>query len=167
MKLRAYNILNQVIDWIETFIKNRTFYVTVEGIKSEEGRACSGVPQGSVIGPLLFLVFINDLASIIKSPCYMFADDVKVVGNPTTHVLQSDLNHIYEWTQAWHLPLNVNKCHRLTQTPDISPLTLGPIPNPKILPAKTEVRDLGVQISSKFTLTAQCQAAAKKARKAL
>ena len=95
LKLESYGVSSQLVNWVKAFLENRTFHVVVEGESSRKGKACSGVPQGSVLGPLLFLVFINDLAGSLKCPCYMFADDVKIVGNHTSDALRADLETIY------------------------------------------------------------------------
>ena len=73
----------------------------------------SGVPQGSVLGPLLFLIYINDLSHQLRCPHFMFADDVKVVGNPFNDTLQTDLDIICRWTVDWDLPPDVGKCNLL------------------------------------------------------
>jgi hypothetical protein len=167
LKLESYGVSSQLVNWVKAFLENRTFHVVVEGESSRKGKACSGVPQGSVLGPLLFLVFINDLAGSLKCPCYMFADDVKIVGNPTSDALRADLETIYHWTKVWKLPLNQRKCQRLiAKTTDSPPLLLGSPSNRTEIPDVTVIRDLGVQIAANFTPTAQCEAAAKKAKKA-
>ena len=77
----------------------------------------SGVPQGSVLGPLLFSIFVNDLPSIVSSPIYLFADDTKifrVVRNKGDYIaLQNDLNSLYEWSLKWQLSFNISKCKHL------------------------------------------------------
>ena len=80
-KLRAYGVANNVCTWIDGFLKDRIFRVRIRDSSSETARACSGVPQGSVLGPLLFLVFINDVTRDVNSPCWLFADDVKLVSH--------------------------------------------------------------------------------------
>jgi hypothetical protein len=72
----------------------------------------SGVPQGSVLGPLLFNIYVYDLPSVVCSPNASFADDLKLFNNPITyrHVLQQDLEKIYKYSVDWSLPLNLNKC---------------------------------------------------------
>ena len=138
-------ISHNIVTWVKAFLEDRTFHVVVEGAKLKERLARSGVPQGSVLSPLLFLIFINDLAEQLKCPCYMFADDVKLVGDQTTDDLQVDLATIHNWTSMWELPLNENKCIRLIQTnKDTKPRYIGPSLNCTVIPDKTVVWNLGI-----------------------
>ena len=77
-KLSKYGITNQVLQWIEAFLNQRTQKVIVKGMASEPFNVTSGVPQGSVLGPILFLLFINDLPLEVVSPVSLFADDSKI-----------------------------------------------------------------------------------------
>ena len=74
----------------------------------------SGVPQGSVLGPILFLIYINDLGIGIKNKVWKFADDTKVFGkvsDPSNHfLLQDDINHLTEWSTDWQMLFNIDKC---------------------------------------------------------
>ena len=74
-KLNYYGIRGQTLSWIESFLHDRKQHVLVEGAKSDEAQVTSGVPQGTVLGPLLFLAFINDLPSVVDSQAKLFADD--------------------------------------------------------------------------------------------
>ena len=129
--------------------------------------ASSGVPQGSVLGPLLFLSYINDLARALECPGYMFADDVKLVGCPSEQSMQRDLDRIYQWTVDWDLPLNNNKCQLLTLNESTSTRTLGCSGAQSSVPNMKQVRDLGVMITGDFKSTSQCIEAARKGNAAL
>jgi ribonuclease P/MRP protein subunit RPP40 len=94
MKLNWYGIPSGLQNWIREFLVGRSFLVEVNGAKSRYEVASSGVPQGSVLGPLLFLLYINDLATVLHCPHFMFADDVKILGNPCEQTLQEDLNRL-------------------------------------------------------------------------
>ncbi|XP_063615393.1 uncharacterized protein LOC134788435 [Penaeus indicus] len=79
-KLVSFGIGGRAIEWLTAFLHDRSFRVKVGNFVSSEGQVLSGVPQGSVLGPMLFLMFINDLAERLNNPCFMFADDIKVAG---------------------------------------------------------------------------------------
>ena len=166
-KLQAYGVETGTLNWIRAFLTGRTFHVSVEGSLSESAPAISGVPQGSVLGPLLFLVYINDLVSQLRCPYYLFADDVKMVGDPGNQELQEDLDRVYKWTQDWQLPINIGKCQQLVLGGGNAPVRwLGTTQRQEI--GRVErVRDLGVLITSDLKPTPQCLAAGRKAYGAL
>ena len=168
LKLDAYGVEQKVLNWVKAFLTNRTFFVEVEGSQSSNGTVTSGVPQGSVLGPLLFLVFINDLTESLNCPYYLFADDVKIVGTPTTNALQEDLGRITQWTKEWDLPLNVAKCQRLVQEEVTTRARwIGQGEKSVEIQRVTQVRDLGTKITADFKQGQQCKEAANKARSAL
>ena len=79
--MHAYGINKNTIAWVKSFLTGRTHRVRVNGVLSEEAPVTSGIPQGSVLGPMLFVLFINDLPDNIASKLYMFADDTKIYRN--------------------------------------------------------------------------------------
>ena len=118
LKLKAYGIDGNVLTWIKAFLTGRTQVVQVNGESSSPAPVLSGIPQGSVLGPLLFVIFINDLPESIKSEIFLFADDTKVFRKITSisdsEALQRDIDSLEEWTRKWLLEFNVKKCHILT-----------------------------------------------------
>ncbi len=78
-KLKASATDGAVLSWIKSYLTGRSYQVQIDGILSEEAPCHSGVPQGSVIGPLLFLIYINDLPAALGYSAFLFADDVKMV----------------------------------------------------------------------------------------
>ena len=94
-KLDHHGIRGKTLDWIRAFLTDRTQKVAVEGVASEPIHVKSGVPQGSVLGPILFLVFINDLPASIRSSSRLFADDCVVYreirSDNDCQILQDDL----------------------------------------------------------------------------
>ena len=168
LKLETYGVEPRLLRWIGAFLCNRSFYVEVGGERSREARVTSGVPQGSVLGPILFLVYINDLGRNLHSSYYMFADDVKVVGRADTNTIQEDLDEITRWSNEWALPLNVDKCMVLTTGGEGgNQRWLGTGEDRQEVALKGEVRDLGVAMDRSFQPRPQCIAAANKARGAL
>ncbi|XP_075167423.1 uncharacterized protein LOC142239520 [Haematobia irritans] len=101
--------------WIGSYLFNRVFLVSIDGVNSYNYFAKSGVPQGSVLGPLLFNLFINDLPeSISFSNTLLYADDLKLFKCVNSLLdaihLQCDLNSIVNWCEINHMSLNVRKC---------------------------------------------------------
>jgi hypothetical protein len=76
-KLTSYGINEQLIAWIDSFLSNRVQQVGVNGERSAWHNVTSGIPQDSVLGPMLFVIFINDLPETVNSDAYLFADDTK------------------------------------------------------------------------------------------
>jgi len=97
-KLVEYGINGKVLTWLKSFLQGRKMRVEVRGEYSDWVSVTSGVPQGSVLGPLLFLVFVNDIPEWIRTSVKMFADDTKLWTRISTledsHVLQDDLDKL-------------------------------------------------------------------------
>ena len=106
------------MECIEQFLTDRAQQVVVENNFSALAPVISGVPQGSVLSPLLFLLFINDLPISIDSLVKLYADDVlmyRAINDVSDHqILQDDLNKLVHWPTIWLMPFNLNKCHSLT-----------------------------------------------------
>lgn len=137
-KLSKLNLDPTVLKWIESFLFNRTQFVTANEFNSSLCPVMSGVPQGSVLGPLLFLIYINDLPISISSSIKLFADDCVIYRNitsPSDHViLQSDLDNISSWCDTWLMKLNTTKCkfmrisrHASDATPTVYSLNDAPL----------------------------------------
>lgn len=113
-KLRNLNIDPRILAWIKNFLTDRSQFVTANDYDSSFSPVTSGVPQGSVRGPLLFLIYINDLPNAITSHIRLFADDCvlyRVISSTAdSSTLQSDLNEVTNWCDNWPMRLNTNKC---------------------------------------------------------
>lgn len=114
VKLSAYGVRGKTLAWIEEFLSNRQQTVEIRGKKSGSLPITSGVPQGSVLGPILFLVFVNDLASSLECPTLLFADDakifVKINSDEDIQAMRRDLQRLQEWSRKWLLEFNADKC---------------------------------------------------------
>ena len=122
LKLEKHGITGQIGQWIKAFLEHRKQRVVIRGFESDELDVLSGVPQGSVLGPILFLIFINDLPKCVNCPICLFADDSKMYckvpreNNTKPELerahenLQEDLHEIHRWAEKWKMSFNVNKC---------------------------------------------------------
>ena len=115
IKLQSYGINGFLLKWITSFLSNRVQSVKVESVISDPAPVISGVPQGSVLGPTLFLVFINDLVEVVKhSEILLFADDLKIFNISSNNMLlQADLCNVSNWSNTWQLPISIKKCNTL------------------------------------------------------
>ena len=112
-KIWSYGIRRKLYRWIETFLTNRKQHVAVNGQKSSKNLVLRGVPQGSVLGPLLFVIFINDLPAAVENEACMFADDTKIYQEVNCkengESLQNDLYRLEDWSKKWLLPFHPKK----------------------------------------------------------
>jgi hypothetical protein len=114
IKLKSYDIDNTILRWIEAFLKDRKQRVVIGDKFSDWEQVSSGVPQGSVLGPVLFVIFINDLPSRVKSFFKLYADGSKL-GSKITCLndcldLQNDLDEVTKWAEDWQMLFNIYKC---------------------------------------------------------
>ena len=118
-KLAYYGISPQAHNWVQSFLTNRTQQVLLEGNMSSPINVTSGVPQGSVLGPLLFLIYINDLPDYIQnnSTVKMFADDTimyhSITNQQDTNALQEDLDALQRWESDWLMHFHPQKCQTM------------------------------------------------------
>eukprot|EP00745_Piridium_sociabile_P043063 TRINITY_DN87471_c0_g3_i3.p1 TRINITY_DN87471_c0_g3~~TRINITY_DN87471_c0_g3_i3.p1 ORF type:complete len:950 (+),score=231.72 TRINITY_DN87471_c0_g3_i3:692-3541(+) len=113
-KVEALGIRGNLLRWIQDFLYHRSQRVCVNGVKSERGEVTSGIPQGSVIGPVLFLMYINDLPRHVQSHVKLFADDTKIFArnddDAAMEILQDDLDRLHEWSTNWQMRFHPEKC---------------------------------------------------------
>ena len=118
-KLKYYGISPQALNWVHSFLTNRTQQVLLEGNMSSSINVTSGVPQGSVLGPLLFLIYINDLPDYIQnnSTVKLFADDTIIyhpINNQQDYIaLQEDLDSLQRWESDWLMHFHPQKCQTM------------------------------------------------------
>ena len=113
-KLQVLGIGGNVLSWFRDYLSNRYQRVIVKGQASEKGLIGAGVPQGSVLGPLLFLAYINDLPAGIRSNIKLFADDVTLYFNFTDpdlaeETVNADLQFIQSWSDQWLMKFSSSK----------------------------------------------------------
>ena len=168
-KLDFYGIRGKINKWIESFLLNRTQQVLVEGETSCTGPVLSGVPQGSVLGPTLFLVYINDLGDGIKSTVRLFADDTMLYSSVREEAdqiaLQEDLNKLETWEERWQMSFNVDKCHQLTVTNKTKKRETSYTLHGQTLEKVTDAKYLGVEISEKLNWKTHINSITSKANK--
>ena len=151
-KLEAYGISGKVLAWIKSFLTGRTQCVVVKGVLSDFLQVWSGVPQGSVLGPVLFLIYINDLLVGITSCGKLFADDSKLFRRlrkssslADQEALQEDLIKLQEWSRTWLLKFNESKC-KVMHIGRSNPLYDYQL-NAKTLETTAVEKDLGVHVT--------------------
>ena len=113
-KLNGYGISGSILKWLKNFLNDRQQRVVIDGQKSDWQNVLSGIPQGSILGPVLFIIFVNDLPDVVGCLCKMFADDCKIYNSINSVIeqqrLQEDIDRLCEWSKDWLLKFNINKC---------------------------------------------------------
>ena len=121
LQLAKFGIGGNILQWIGDYLHERTQRVRINGSYSKTAPVLSGVPQGSVLGPALFLIFVADVTHIIQNFISLYADDSKLFSyildtdstNHTQESLQEDINHLCLWSDKMQMSFNVKKCHIL------------------------------------------------------
>ena len=167
-KLHACGIQGKLLEWIKAFLVDRQQRVVIQGSHSDWAPITSGIPQGSVLGPTLFTLFVNDMPQHVESSIKLFADDTKLYSRvpvQTDAPLQADIISLMKWSEEWLLPFNVTKCrvmHLGYQNPGRSYNLNG-----AMLEEVDEERDLGITIDSKLKFHQQTASAVSKASQML
>lgn len=179
-KLTNYGISGKFHSWIKSFLTERDQAVTINGTSSYLTKVISGVPQGTVLGPLLFLIYINELSSQIKSStCSSFADDTRLAMaiscQDDMQCLSDDLNIVHTWSLKNNMSLNQNKyelisfqCHpnnTLKELPFHTNTTTYTTPGGILLHPQQVVKDLGILVSNDMTWNSHILSIAAKATK--
>ena len=147
IKCESYGVTGKILKWVRDFLSNRSQRVKVNHEKSSYNDVLSGIPQGSILGPILFTLFINDIPEGLFNPCKIFADDTKLYGKSVNFVsLQDDIDKLNNWSLRWNLFFNSDKCkvlHMGKRNPNHEYLIKDNISHKKITVCKTE-KDIGV-----------------------
>ena len=169
LKLKAHGIGDSITDWIEQWLTDRRQRVVVDGEVSNWKSVLSGVPQGSVLGPILFLIYINDLDESITSNVLKFADDTKLFRKVNTdgdkQHLQNDLDRLVKWSEKWQMLFNFGKCKCLHT--GHGNLNVNYKMGATVLGTTVKEKDLGVTISADMKVSEQCGIAASKGNQIL
>ena len=164
-KLKSHGIGGFVSDWITEWLTDRVQRVVVNGQTSEWSPVRSGVPQGSVLGPVLFVIFINDLDEGVRNHILKFADDNKLFSQVSTYEdaekLQKDLSILNEWSNEWSILFNAEKCKCIHY--GYNNKQYDYFMGKECIETTHEERDLGVIITETLDVTKQCVRAANKA----
>ena len=171
-KLQAHGITGDIFNWIQSWLSDRKQRVVLNGSQSDWTPVPSGVPQGSVLGPLLFIIFINDIdtaVDVLHCCLLKFADDTKglhkVDNDDDASKLQKDLDNLYKWSCDWQMLFNLEKCHVLHFGNTNSHYNYNINGHPLL--HVDEEKDLGVIIDSTCTPSKQVSAAALKGNQVL
>lgn len=171
-KVRNLQLDQKTIQWIQEFLCNRSQSVKLNHIISRKCMVKSGVPQGSVLGPLLFLVYINDIGSNIVSSLRLFADDCviyKEITEPNdSSILQSDLLKLAEWCNLWQMHINAEKTKHIRFTSVANPSSsVRYIVNSTVIETVSSTKYLGIFFSSDLTWNSHIEYITSKSSKKL
>ncbi|CAB4010566.1 Hypothetical predicted protein [Paramuricea clavata] len=172
-KLKSYGVTGRLLDWFRDYLSGRTQRVFVEGVPSSWVPVISGVPQGSILGPILFAVFINDLPEVISngSSEAMYADDTKLFRNINSTTdgdcLQESLSNLDTWSHDNNIKFNALKCKVLSVTRKKYPVTYNyHLGSSSLLRVRKE-KDLGIIVTDNLLWNSHIQMITAKANKML
>ena len=177
LKLEAHGISGKVLEWIASWLSGRQQRVVLNGYASEWSPVESGVPQGSVLGPTCFVIFINDIDEVldlVNGFVYKFADDTKygrvVTNDADREEMQRNIDRLMEWADKWQMNFNLTKCKVLHagSSKERYVYTMGGYaPGGTILENVSEEKDIGVIIHESLKPSVQCTKASNKANSVL
>ena len=154
-KMDHYGVRGSTYKWIQAFLTDRAQQVQVEGATSDSITVISGVPQGTVLGPLLFLLFINDLPDCVQSSTRLFADDCilyrRIRNDKDAEILQEDLNQLAEWEKKWGMAFHPDKCSTLRISRSKNPYSKTYILKGHTFTTEDSTRYLGVELQSNMS----------------
>ena len=169
-KLQSIGIKGKILNWLQDFLIGRKQRVTVNHKFSEWIDVLSGVPQGTVLGPLLFLIFVSEIPDLVKSHISLFADDTKLYSICSDNNLQQDLDKVVTWTKQMQMSFNAGKCkvmHLGKQNPHKQYSMLDSNNEHCVLTDTKTEKDLGVLIDCHLSFTEHITAQVNKANRAL
>ena len=171
LKLHFYGIRGNTLNWIKDFLDNRSQSVLLNGSNSDSIPVSSGVPQGSVLGPILFLAYINDLPDQVKSRVRLFADDTAMYlaldKQGDSEILQKDLESLEKWEKLWDMSFNPSKCQVIHVTRSKSPSQAIYYLHGCALESVSSAKYLGVTVSEDLSWSDHINNITKKANQTL
>jgi hypothetical protein len=170
-KLDFYGIKSKTHGWVGAFLDKRQQRVVLDGFSSNTTEVLSGVPQGTVLGPTLFLIFINDLPQYVNSSVRLFADDCvlyrEIRCRQDTVILQQDLDALHRWEQLWLMEFNPGKCFVLNITRKRNRMYNSYLLNNTDLQTVETTTYLGIEISNTLNWSPHIDKVAKKGNRSL
>ena len=159
-----------LLNWLNNYLHNRSQSVIIEGKVSPPFPVKFGVPQGSILGPLLFLLYINDICEVCSSSISLYADDAKLYRRITTIndalILQSVLDALFAWSQLWKLNFNIKKCLQLSICRSLK-VNYVYLLDHNVLERVESINDLGVTVSSNLLWSKNIKSISAKANSLL
>ena len=131
-KLNFFGIAGNLLKWLTNYLKDRFQRVVINGANSDWIKILAGVPQGSILGPLLFLIYGNDITLDIHSDIYLYADDtilMKILSDPIVDIqtINSDLDTLNYWAQQWAVSFSPTKSENMVITKKVNRPIYGPV----------------------------------------
>ena len=152
LKLERFGITGSLLSWLSNFLQGRSQRVVIEGCQSDWAPVTSGVPQGSILAPLLFILYVNDIPESLSSPAEMFADDMLIYNycppSQTSITAQESLDKVTDWCGSWLLGTNADKRESMKFTRARTPSPCNYTINSKLLTQVPTHKHLGVVLSS-------------------
>ena len=170
-KLCHYGITGKLHNWIQNFLRMRTQQVILDGVSSSSITITSGVPQGTVLGPLLYILYLNDLPEGISSQVCLLADDCILYREINTlndcQDLQKDINTLCNWESKWQMKFNIDKCYIMHVTHKRNPLLMTYNMNDRPIKVTASHTYLGIGINNMLSWAEHISNTVSKANKVL
>ena len=171
LKLQYYGIHGNTLQWLTSFLSGRNQRVVLDGSSSSWSPVLSGVPQGTVLGPLLFLLYINDITTDINSDIRLFADDCILYRSIKSYqdllILQQDINTLYHWSLTWQMQFNIAKCHSMSITRKRNKFETSYLLGNDLLSPVTSFTYLGIIVTSDMRWNQHISSVCSKATRTL
>ena len=154
-KLDASGLCNSLVKFFKSLLSCRYQYVEYKRCKSVLYSTCSGVTQGSNLGPVLFILFFNDVFSVFDSNVYVYADDLKIarpiISDRDCYCLQEDLDKFYQWCNENKLKINISKCKLITFNRKNTKIRFNYVIDGHELEEVSHIKDLGIILDQSFS----------------